>query len=71
MRGISDMITRPGMINLDFADVRNAMRDRGLAMMGTGVASGTDRAREATMNAINSPLLAQRVCWFLLQVMPI
>ena len=57
VRGISDMITRPGMINLDFADVRNAMRDRGLAMMGTGVASGTDRAREATMNAINSPLL--------------
>ena len=57
VRGISDMITRPGMINLDFADVRNAMRDRGLAMMGTGVASGTDRAREATMKAINSPLL--------------
>ena len=57
VRGISDMITRPGMINLDFADVRNAMRDRGLAMMGTGVASGTDRAREATIKAINSPLL--------------
>lgn len=57
VRGISDMITRPGMINLDFADVRNAMRDRGLAMMGTGIASGTDRAREATVKAINSPLL--------------
>ncbi|PTQ89867.1 cell division protein FtsZ [Agitococcus lubricus] len=57
VRGISDMITRPGMINLDFADVRNAMRDRGLAMMGTGIASGTDRAREATLKAINSPLL--------------
>jgi cell division protein FtsZ len=57
VRGISDMITRPGMINLDFADVRNAMRDRGLAMMGTGIASGTDRASEATIKAINSPLL--------------
>lgn len=57
VRGISDMITRPGMINLDFADVRNAMSDRGLAMMGTGVASGADRAREATIKAINSPLL--------------
>ena len=57
VRGISDMITRPGMINLDFADVRNAMHNRGLAMMGTGVASGTDRAREATIKAINSPLL--------------
>ncbi|MCB1657317.1 MAG: cell division protein FtsZ, partial [Pseudomonadales bacterium] len=57
VRGISDMITRPGMINLDFADVRNSMSDRGLAMMGTGVASGADRAREATMKAINSPLL--------------
>ncbi len=57
VRGISDMITRPGMINLDFADVRNSMSDRGLAMMGTGVASGSDRAREATIKAINSPLL--------------
>jgi cell division protein FtsZ len=57
VRGISDMITRPGVINLDFADVRNAMHNRGLAMMGTGVASGTDRAREATIKAINSPLL--------------
>ena len=57
VRGISDMITNLGMINLDFADVRNAMSDRGLAMMGTGVASGTDRAREATTKAINSPLL--------------
>lgn len=57
VRGISDMITNPGLINLDFADVRNSMSDRGLAMMGTGVASGADRAREATTKAINSPLL--------------
>jgi cell division protein FtsZ len=57
VRGISDIITRPGHINVDFADVRTIMKDRGLAVMGTGKASGTDRAEMATLEAISSPLL--------------
>ncbi len=57
VRGISDIITRPGHINVDFADVRAIMRDRGMAVMGTGKASGPDRARKAAENAIASPLL--------------
>lgn len=57
VRGISDIIIRPGHINVDFADVRTIMKDRGLAIMGTGVASGEHRAKEAALKAISSPLL--------------
>ena len=57
MRGISDIITRPGHINVDFADVRTIMKDRGLAVMGTGRARGPERALEAAVQAISSPLL--------------
>ncbi len=57
VRGISDIITRPGMINVDFADVRTVMSEMGMAMMGTGCASGPNRAREATEAAIRNPLL--------------
>ncbi|MDP3889438.1 MAG: cell division protein FtsZ [bacterium] len=57
VRGISDIITRPGLINVDFADVRTIIKDRGLAVMGTGKASGQHRAKEATLQAISSPLL--------------
>lgn len=57
VQGIADLIIRPGMINVDFADVRTVMSEMGKAMMGTGVARGDDRAREATEAAINSPLL--------------
>ena len=55
--GISDLILRPGMINVDFADVRTVMRRQGMAMMGTGVAEGENRAVEATRQAINCRLL--------------
>ena len=57
VRGISDIIKRPGMINVDFADVRTVMSEMGMAMMGTGCASGPNRAREATEAAIRTPLL--------------
>jgi cell division protein FtsZ len=57
VKGIADLITRPGVINVDFADVRTVMTDMGVTMMGTGVASGPDRAREAAERAIASPLL--------------
>ena len=57
VKGISDLIMIPGLINLDFADVRAVMSESGLAMMGTGIASGESRAREAAMKAITSPLL--------------
>ncbi|MCX7079453.1 MAG: cell division protein FtsZ [Pseudomonas sp.] len=57
VRGISDIIKRPGMINVDFADVRTVMSEMGMAMMGTGCASGPNRAREATEAAIRNPLL--------------
>jgi cell division protein FtsZ len=57
VRGISDLITLPGLVNLDFADVRAIMNEMGMAMMGTGRASGPDRAIEATTRAINNPLL--------------
>jgi cell division protein FtsZ len=56
-RGISDLITRPGEINLDFADVRTIMSEMGDAIMGTGCASGEDRAKEAAIRALRSPLL--------------
>jgi cell division protein FtsZ len=55
--GLSDIITRPGHINVDYADIRAIMKDRGLAVMGTGKASGNGRARAAAMQAISSPLL--------------
>ncbi|KKP36068.1 MAG: Cell division protein FtsZ [candidate division TM6 bacterium GW2011_GWF2_32_72] len=57
VRGISDIITKSGHINVDFADVRAIMKDMGLAVLGTGRASGPDRAFDATMQAISSPLL--------------
>jgi len=58
VRGISDIIKRPGMINVDFADVKAVMSNMGLALMGTGTATGPNRAREATEAAIHNPLLA-------------
>ncbi|HEX4068850.1 MAG TPA: cell division protein FtsZ [Candidatus Babeliales bacterium] len=57
VRGLSDIITRPGHINVDYADIRTIMKDRGLAVMGTGKASGNNRARTAAIQAISSPLL--------------
>ncbi len=57
VQGIADIILKPGLINVDFADVSTVMRERGMAIMGTGQASGEDRAKEATEQAINSPLL--------------
>ncbi|KAA1194487.1 cell division protein FtsZ [Pseudohalioglobus sediminis] len=57
VQGIADLIIRPGMINVDFADVRTVMSEMGMAMMGTGSSKGEDRAREAAERAINSPLL--------------
>ncbi|BBB28921.1 cell division protein FtsZ [Neptunomonas japonica] len=57
VQGIADLITRPGMINVDFADVRTVMSKMGMAMMGTGAAKGEDRATVAAEAAINSPLL--------------
>lgn len=57
VKGIADIITKPGHINVDFADVRTIMKEMGLAVMGTGKASGPDRAEEAAMQAITSPLL--------------
>ncbi len=57
VQGIAELITRPGLINVDFADVRTVMSEMGTAMMGTGVASGDDRAEEAAESAISSPLL--------------
>lgn len=57
VQGISDLITRPGIVNVDFADVRAIMQDSGSALMGIGIASGENRAVEAARAAINSPLL--------------
>jgi len=57
VQGIADLIIRPGMINVDFADVRTVMSEMGAAMMGTGIARGDNRAREAAEAAIRSPLL--------------
>ncbi|MFY0677908.1 MAG: cell division protein FtsZ [Neptuniibacter sp.] len=57
VQGIADLIIRPGMINVDFADVRTVMSEMGMAMMGSGSGRGEDRATEATEAAINSPLL--------------
>ena len=57
VKGISDLIIVPGLINLDFADVKNIMSNMGMALMGTGVADGENRAVEAAQRAISSPLL--------------
>lgn len=57
VQGISDLITRPGLINLDFADVKSIMKGMGMAFMGTGIASGENRAVDAAQKAISSPLL--------------
>jgi cell division protein FtsZ len=57
VQGIAELITRPGLINVDFADVRTVMSEMGMAMMGTGIASGENRARIAAEAAISSPLL--------------
>ena len=57
VQGIADLIIRPGMINVDFADVRTVMSEMGMAMMGSGYATGENRAREAAEAAIKSPLL--------------
>ena len=57
VQGITDLITIPGIVNLDFADVRTIMREAGTAMMGIGTASGQDRATEAAKSAVSSPLL--------------
>lgn len=57
VQGISELITRPGLINVDFADVTTVMEDQGLAMMGTGHAKGEGRAQKAAKEAISSPLL--------------
>lgn len=61
VQGITDLITTPGLINLDFADVRTIMHDAGSALMGIGVASGESRAGESAKNAISSPLLEESV----------
>src|SRR6195256_2622466 len=61
VQGITDLITIPGLINLDFADVRTIMHDAGSALMGIGSASGESRAAEAAKSAISSPLLEQSV----------
>ena len=57
VQGIAEIITVPGLINVDFADVKTVMKDKGTALMGIGIASGPDRAIEATRKAIHSPLL--------------
>jgi cell division protein FtsZ len=57
VQGIADLITRPGIINVDFADVRTVMSEMGLAMMGSGIARGDDRAQAAAYSAVNNPLL--------------
>ncbi len=57
VQGIAELITCPGLINVDFADVRTVMSEMGMAMMGTGAATGDNRAKEAAMAALSSPLL--------------
>lgn len=59
VKGISELITIPGYINIDFADVKSIMQETGLALIGTGVASGEGRAREAAQKAISNPLLEE------------
>ncbi len=57
VEGISELITTPGIINIDFADIETTLRDAGAAFMGIGIRSGKERAKEAAIEAINSPLL--------------
>ena len=61
VQGITDLITIPGLVNLDFADVRAIMRDAGSALMGIGVAAGENRAAEAARAAVSSPLLESSI----------
>ena len=61
VQGITDLITTPGQINLDFADVRTVMSDAGSAMMGIGTASGENRAAEAAKMAVSSPLMEESI----------
>ncbi len=61
VQGITDLITTPGQINLDFADVRTVMSDAGSAMMGIGAASGESRAIEAAKMAVSSPLMEESI----------
>ncbi len=61
VQGISDLIAKPGLINLDFADVKTIMKDKGSALMGIGMATGENRASEAAKKAISSPLLETSV----------
>jgi cell division protein FtsZ len=61
VQGVCDLITTPGLINLDFADVRTVMRDAGTALMGIGMASGSNRAREAAIRAVESPLVGHEI----------
>jgi cell division protein FtsZ len=61
VQGITDLITIPGLINLDFADVRTIMRDAGSALMGVGSASGESRAADAAKTAITSPLIEESI----------
>jgi len=63
VQGISDLITQPGLINVDFADVRSVMRNAGSALMGIGFGSGENRAVEAARAAIDSPLLELSIAW--------
>ncbi|MBN2073368.1 MAG: cell division protein FtsZ [Actinobacteria bacterium] len=61
VRGVTDLITLPGLINLDFADVRSIIKDAGNAILGEGIASGDNRAIKAAQNAINSPLIEDSI----------
>jgi cell division protein FtsZ len=61
VQGITDLITVPGVVNLDFADVRTIMRDAGSALMGIGAAKGENRATEAARAAVSSPLLESSI----------
>src|SRR3954452_6511985 len=61
VQGITDLITVPGIVNLDFADVRTIMRDAGSALMGIGIGSGENRASEAARTAVSSPLLESSI----------
>jgi cell division protein FtsZ len=61
VQGVCDLITTPGLINLDFADVRTVMRDAGTALMGIGMASGSNRARDAATRAVQSPLIGHEI----------
>jgi cell division protein FtsZ len=61
VQGICDLITNPGLINLDFADVRTIMADSGSALMGIGYATGENRAKEAAERALRSPLIEEEI----------